>query len=543
MTPGGGVSAFLRSPRMLTALVLIGAALRLAAYVANVPLWLDEILLGRNILELPLSTLLTQPLRLDQVAPRGVLLVEKIAVLVFGNNELALRLFPLLCGLAGLILFRRLAERTLEGLAVPFAMALFAIGIPFIKYGAEVKQYEVDATTAILLLLLTLDLLEREAPTPRLVVTGLIGLVVVWFSQASVLVMAGMGIALGLQWLVSRDRPMGRVLLIMMPFWVLASVAAIVAGRHSMTPSTREFMDDFWRQGFLPRPLGSLAGLRWFPDQLLSVFDDPTLLRYRWPAVFLVVSVLGMVALWRTRRNVALMLLGPIGIALVAAIAHQYPFRGRLMFYLIPGLLVAIAAGAEWIRREAARLHPVLGCVLMAGLLGPPVAAIVIAPPPYDIEHHHEVLGYLQRHRHPGDSIYVFPLVRIGTLFYGPRFGLRPDEWTTGICDRSGSVPYLRDVDRYRGVSRLWVLSAGPRPYRAARAAVRKYLSTIGVKRDSLELPSLTFQSASVELYDLSDSTRLRAATAESFPLPQMPDEQRPGCRPWAKASPLDQAF
>ena len=123
----------LRSARFLTVLVVIGVALRVWAYAANTSLWLDEILLARNIIALPLRDLITQPLLLDQVAPRGFLLVEKLAVLTFGDRELALRLFPFLCGIAGLFLFRRLAERALDGLAVPFAVALFALGIRFIS--------------------------------------------------------------------------------------------------------------------------------------------------------------------------------------------------------------------------------------------------------------------------------------------------------------------------------------------------------------------------------------------------------------------------
>ena len=203
----------------VTGLIIVGVVLRVWAYGARTSLWLDEILLSRNILGLSITQLLTEPLQLDQVAPRGFLVVEKLAVLAFGENELALRLFPFLCGVTGLLMFRRLAERALEGLAVPFAIALVAFGVAFIKFGVDVKQYELDATAAIVLLLLALDLRRPDATTRRLWLTGLAGFVVVWFSQASVLMMGGIGLALGMQWLASRDQATGRALLVTMPVW------------------------------------------------------------------------------------------------------------------------------------------------------------------------------------------------------------------------------------------------------------------------------------------------------------------------------------
>src|SRR5204862_3778404 len=99
---------------------------------------------------------------------------------------------------------------------------------------------------------------------------------------------------------------------------------------------------------------------------------------------------------------------------------------------------------------------------------------------------------------------------------------------------------YLRDVDRFRGAPRLWLITGNSRPFRAARATLLQYLNTIGVKRDSVSRPSLAYGSVSLELYDLSDTTRLRSANAATFAAPPMPSDPRPGCRPWSQPSPLD---
>ena len=529
----------LSEPERLNALVLLGVGLRLWEYFFNRSLYLDEILLTRSIVGMPLRELLTKPLLMDQVAPRGFLLIERLVVIVFGPSELALRLFPFLCGVASVILFRRLAERVLTGAGPALALFLFAIGVPLIRYGGDVKQYSVDIAAAIGLLLLALDLREKEATTKRLLLAGALGLVIVWFSQTAVLVMAGIGLGLAVDWLISRDRKAARELLIMIPLWAVGAMAAVIAGMRSMTPATREFMDDFWAGGFFPRTLRVTGAPGWFWERLTSIFSDPTLLRYRWPGVFLVVALVGVVALWQRRRPVALLLVGPFVVSMAAAVAHQYPFRGRLIVWLVPSALIAAAAGAEWILGRTRALHAVFGAVLAAALMiafvVPPGMAIEQMPPPYDIEHWRAVLSYLQNHRQPGDEVYVFPLQRIGMSFYGPSYGIEPQDWTTGVCSRDDSRAYIRDVDRYRGVRRLWVLSASSRPFRVVREAVRKYLNTIGVRKESVEFPSLTMTSVSLELYDLSDAGRMAAASAESFPVAPMPNDPRPGCRDWLK--------
>jgi hypothetical protein len=172
---------------------------------------------------------------------------------------------------------------------------------------------------------------------------------------------------------------------------------------------------------------------------------------------------------------------------------------------------------------------------VLVSVLAPPVMALAQAPPPYELEHHRDMLSYLQQHRQAGDVIYVVQLQEVGIRFYGSRYGFQPSEWITGICDANDARSYLRDLDRFRGVRRLWVLVGSGRPLRQMHDAVRNYIGTIGVRRDAKTFPSVTLGSVSIELYDLSDPARLRATSAESFPVPTMPRDPRIGCREWTK--------
>lgn len=225
--------------------VLVGVAARTWVYAADHALWLDEILLTNGIVGVPLTELLTAPLPYDQVAPRAFLLVERAAVALGGPSEWMLRLFPWLAALGSVVLFRHLAARVASGWTVPLAVLLFALAAPLVGFAGMVKQYASDVAIAIALTLVALQLRTTAMPVRRLVLVGLLGFVAVAFSQAAVPMMAGLGLALAIDWLLTRDRTVARVLMTTIPLWAVASGVAVVIGLRSMTPGTRAYMDRF----------------------------------------------------------------------------------------------------------------------------------------------------------------------------------------------------------------------------------------------------------------------------------------------------------
>lgn len=530
----GPVGTALASPRGIASLVLVGLVLRVWQYAAGVPFGIDETALARNVIALPTRDLLTLPLAFDQVAPRGFLLLQKIAVVTLGDGEHALRLVPFVAGIAALVLFAFLARRTLEGLAVPFAVAAFAIATPLVRYGAEVKQYGVDAFATVALLLVARELRERDASRRRLLAMGLAGLLLSLVSHASAIVMAGIGLAFAVEWLRDRDPRLGRALLVTMPVWAAAALGAVLAGEQSMMPGTREFMREFWRSGFMPMPPRALADALWLPGRLVSPFADPWALDWRPAPLFVAVAIAGTAALWRTRRDVALLLVGPVVVTLLAAAARQYPFEGWLIVFLLPVVLLLVAQGAEWVRTTLDGRLRQAGGVAMAALLVPPVLALAVARMPIVVEPHRDALAWLQGRRQPGDAVYVLHALQSPTLHYAARYGMGPGDWYVGGCDRDDTRAFLRDVDRLRGRPRAWVMLGGRPSFRTARDAIRGYLGTIGVRRDSTAFRSSIFGPELVELYDLSDSLRLGTADAETFPVAPMPTDPAPGCRDWS---------
>jgi hypothetical protein len=69
-------------------------------------------------------------------------------------------------------------------------------------------------------------------------------------------------------------------------------------------------------------------------------------------------------------------------------------------------------------------------------------------------------------------------------------------------------------------------------PYHRPRRAIGQYLQTIGVRRDSLVVPSLPPPDpVSGELFDLSDAQRLQSASASTFQAGSIPDTLPVVCR------------
>jgi predicted membrane-bound mannosyltransferase len=105
-------SGFYQSTSFVLIIICWGILLRLTDFLFNRSLWLDELMLALNIINKDFYQLLG-PLDHHQGAPAGFLMVEKLALQLFGNSEYALRLFPLISGIISLVLFYSLAKRTI----------------------------------------------------------------------------------------------------------------------------------------------------------------------------------------------------------------------------------------------------------------------------------------------------------------------------------------------------------------------------------------------------------------------------------------------
>src|SRR4051794_34875575 len=93
-----------RLDRAVRAFVVLGLGLRLLRYLLNYPLWGDEAFAAVNF-RARVSRGRLRPLEYGQICPPLFLWSELTAVRLFGFSERSLRLVPLACSLASVVLF------------------------------------------------------------------------------------------------------------------------------------------------------------------------------------------------------------------------------------------------------------------------------------------------------------------------------------------------------------------------------------------------------------------------------------------------------
>jgi hypothetical protein len=509
---------------VLLGLVVFGAILRLWQYLANTSLWMDEIFLTTSILHRSLRQLLTLPLDYGQVAPTGFLLAEKLLTASMGPSDAVLKFYPFLCSLAGLVAFACVVRRLLNGIAAPVALALFATAPSLVAFATQVKQYSSDVAIAVILLVVATSLVTKEVSLKYSLVAGAIGAVALWFSQPAILVVGGLGVSLILISYYERSDSVGRRMFALAPalgLWGISALAATVISLVSMSPHTREFMHDYWQEGFMPTPPWRAFQARWPWRELQALIGRGGLasLNYPFSRFYGLLIALGFLALWRRLGVRATLLLMPVVAALSAAVIHQYPFADRLILFLVPSFLVALAASVDWLYQWAVSWSKYLGWFLCIALVGPLVYPVAL--PPYRIEDMKPVMSHLQANWRAGDGVYVFHGADPAFRFYSADYGFRDPDYVLGRCHHGVNLGYRLELDAFRGRPRVWVVLTHAIPYFHERDDILSYLDTIGVRRDYFVEQSRAsgLLPAEVILYDLSDPRRLESATATSIPL------------------------
>ncbi|MBI2805140.1 MAG: glycosyltransferase family 39 protein [Planctomycetes bacterium] len=342
------------------AFVLLGAIARITRYLLRFPLWEDEAFLAYNLMNRGFLELLS-PLDFNQVAPVGYLWMQRAVIETLGFSEWSLRLPALVAGIAGLLVFRRVAQFTLPPFAQLFAVATFAVAYPLVRYSAEAKQYGFDLFFSVVLLWMLLEWRAQPARYGWLAGLALVTPLALFLSHAVAFV-AG-GVSLALAWELWRQ-PSRRG-------WLAWGAANALVGaaffahwlllQNIVTASVAEFMNAHWHENF--PPLGNpLELFPWLLTTHACEFMAFPLGSANGGSALTLIGVLVGFMLWvRQRRlNLVIVALVPLALHFLAAAMQRYPYGGHVKFtvYWIPmgSLLLgtSLAYGCAWLDRRRA---------------------------------------------------------------------------------------------------------------------------------------------------------------------------------------------
>lgn len=331
--------------RLLTAVLLAGAALRLYSYLANPSLSVDDAMLTVNVASRSFLGLL-RPLNLDQTAPPLFLWALKAATLLAGVHDPVLRALPLVAGLVLPYAVWRVAGRLVAPGPALVAAAFAALALILVQYSVSAKPYTVDALVTVLLVGATLRLLEAPARPRGWVTLAAGGVFALLCSTPALFVLGGCGLALVASPEVRRQ-PGAR--------WRIATLGVVWGGVLALVyfgiaraEATSAYMQAFWDEKFLtPAALldpahawdlvGRLPVASFVPDKALPGF----------PLALWLVAGWGFWSLRRRSWSHACLLAGPIVLLLIASSLHRYPLGPRVCVFAAPLFYLADAAALD----------------------------------------------------------------------------------------------------------------------------------------------------------------------------------------------------
>lgn len=339
--------------RAVAALVVLGIAARVLRFALRFPLWGDEAFVAANFIDRSWLDLL-RPLDYHQVCPLGFLWLELAAVRALGFNEYALRIVPLVAGIAALLAFVRVSHLALRGWAWAWAVGILAVGYYPVRHAAEVKPYSLDLLAAVLLLWPALRAWHAPREPRWWWLLAALAPVVLLMSHPAVFVAGGVSLALAWQVAHTRER---RLWLSYAAFNLsLALTFGAIYWTFTRQQYTTEIaaggMAEVWKDAFPPwrEPARLLV---WLVDTHTGHMLAYPVGGKRGGSAATTLACLAALFFLARRRQWSLMglLAAPFGLALFAALLHRYPYGGsqRTMQYLAPLICLMAGLGAAYV--------------------------------------------------------------------------------------------------------------------------------------------------------------------------------------------------
>ncbi len=397
------------------AAICTGIAIRLAVYLQNRNLMIDEANVARNIYERGFSALALS-LSYHQYAPPVWLWGIKLSSLLFGFSETALRLLPLLSGILSLVLLHRILKTITSYRSLWYPILLLATGFIFIRYSTELKQYATDACISLALIQLALTTgIDKYKPVKFATLWTIAGTIAIWASMPSVFVLAGIGCYYAVMWLQNKDYTKVLPLGIIVLFWVaqFALYYATILQPQIDTSYLQNFHKQYFltvlpvnsftiqhNAGLIGAIIGTAGGENMIPKYLNGIL----------------IAVASIYLLIRKRELFALLIV-PFLLLLLAASANQYTLIPRVTLFIMPVLLILIGYGLHFMLQQNRYAGIALSLVAIYGIVSSNALRFFVQP--LHTEQLTDALSVARKYNlQSGNNVYIHNGAKAAFIYY-----------------------------------------------------------------------------------------------------------------------------
>jgi hypothetical protein len=236
--------------------------------------------------------------------------------------------------------------------------------------------------------------------------------------------------------------------------WIVSFVAVYVLSLNDAAQN--EILQRYWDKAFIPFPPVSALEVKWYLEKLFAVFENPG--GFFFVGLAALAFAIGLLSMYRRKKECALILLAPILVTLVASALRKYPFQGRLLLFMAPIIVLFAAEGLEQIRESTKSNFRFIGRAAIFLLFLHPVATSGYHfLKPVETEEIKPVIQYIELNRKSDDSVYLYHASAPAYRYYSWYWNFKKDaRLIEGINAGQDWGKYLKDLERLRGKGRVW---------------------------------------------------------------------------------------
>lgn len=497
-------------PRLIKPLsiliLLSGIGIRVFRFWENRCLEGDEAALALNFADRTFRGLLAGPLSHNQHAPIGFLTAVELSTSIFGMGEQALRLIPLVSGLAALYAFHILAKKTLSPWLAVAALMCFSFNRDLIYYSVTLKQYETEVLMAVLLCIAYMEWAD-SLRSYNLLAWGLAGGIAVWFSYSCIFILAATGLAAAIEPMRTRQWKHLAKLAAVYGFWLLNF--GFIYSLSIKASTSSNWLAKFWqdKQAFAPLPV-SLDGVAWFLTASFKFVSHPLSLKnnlhpaldYKLNIIVVLLLLAGSALMLVKKPKFFFSFSLPFLFTVLASGLRVYPFSGRLLLFLIPLCLIVIFFGIHFFLDFFSKKIPktryavwLVGGFMVVFLFMPSLANS-LDNSLYESSQSREAFAFVNARRKPDEMVYIHPFLSVPYLYYQKTSGYG---WKLAVA----TSPYgqARSLERYKAAikndflkteseHRFWIVTSNLYDVALAASADDVFVSRLRLSEESVIL-------------------------------------------------------